>query len=88
MPNQPLDENQLQALLRLKRYEQPPPAYFDGLLSRIHQRQREELLRRPAWHIALERIRALQDDLRSARTVTLAAIMVLVRELGRLEEAP
>ena len=37
---------------------------------------------------ALERIRALQDDLRSARTVTLAAIMVLVRELGRLEEAP
>jgi glutamate dehydrogenase len=35
----------------------------------------------------LERIRALLDDLRSARSVTLAAIMVLVRELGRLEEA-
>ena len=37
---------------------------------------------------ALERIRALLDDLRSARTVTLAAIMVLVRELGRLEGVP
>ncbi len=36
----------------------------------------------------LERIGSLQDDLRSARSVTLAAIMVLVRELGRLEEAP
>lgn len=58
MPNQPLDENQLQALLRLKRYEQPPPGYYDGLLNRIHRRQREELLRRPAWHIAFERMRA------------------------------
>ena len=37
---------------------------------------------------ALERIRALLDDLRSARSITLAAIMVLVRELGRLEEVP
>jgi glutamate dehydrogenase len=37
---------------------------------------------------ALERIRALLDDLRSDRTITLPAIMVLVRELGRLEEAP
>ncbi len=35
---------------------------------------------------ALERIRALLADLQSAGTVTLAAIMVLVRELGRLEE--
>jgi NAD-specific glutamate dehydrogenase len=37
---------------------------------------------------ALERIQALLDDLRSARSITLAAIMVLVRELGRLEEVP
>jgi glutamate dehydrogenase len=36
---------------------------------------------------ALERILSLLDDLRSARTITLAAIMVLVRELGRLEGA-
>ncbi len=35
----------------------------------------------------LERIRALLADLQSARSVSLAAIMVLVRELGRLEEA-
>jgi glutamate dehydrogenase len=34
---------------------------------------------------ALERIRALLDDLRTDRTIALAAIMVLVRELGRLE---
>ncbi|MCC6766921.1 MAG: NAD-glutamate dehydrogenase [Deltaproteobacteria bacterium] len=41
-------------------------------------------LRRAA---TLERIRALLADLQSAGTVTLPAIMVLVRELGRLEEA-
>jgi len=74
-----LDENQLQALLRLKRYENPPPAYFDGLLDRIHRRQREEMLRRPAWQIALERIRAffapLQMDWRHAGSM--AAVLVI-----------
>jgi len=64
MPNEPLDEKQLQALLRLKRYEQPPPGYFDNLLHRVHQRQREEMLRRPAWHIALERVRAFFSPMR------------------------
>lgn len=58
MPDQPLSESQLQALLRIKRYEQPSPGYFSDLLDRVQRRQREELLRRPAWHIAIERIRA------------------------------
>jgi len=74
-----LDENQLQALLRLKRYENPPPAYFDGLLDRVHRRQREEMLSRPAWQIALERVRAffapLQMGWRHAG-VTAAALIV------------
>jgi len=78
MQNKPLDENQLQALLRLKRYEQPPAGYFENLLDRIHRRQREELLRRPAWQIALERVRAffapLQMDWRHAGSM--AAILV------------
>ena len=79
MQNQPLDENQLQALLRLKRYEAPPAGYFENLLDRVHRRQREELLRRPAWQIALERIRAffaaLQMDWRHAGSM--AAILVV-----------
>ena len=74
-----LDENQLQALLRLKRYEAPPAGYFENLLDRVHRRQREELLRRPAWQIALERIRAffaaLQMDWRHAGSM--AAILVV-----------
>ena len=79
MPNHPLDETQLQALLRLKRFEQPPPRYFDDLLSHVHRRQREELLRRPAWHIALERARAFFAPLRVdwAHAASMAVLLVL-----------
>jgi hypothetical protein len=51
-----MTEEQLTALLRLKRYEQPPPEYFDRLLRDIHHRQRTDLLRRPLWKIAAERM--------------------------------
>jgi hypothetical protein len=50
-----LDEQQLQKLLRIKRFEQPPPGYFDRALIDFHQRQREELLRRSAALIWWER---------------------------------
>ena len=78
MQNQPLDEKQLQALLRLKRFEAPPPGYFDGLLDRIHRRQREELLRRPAWHIAIDRIRAYLMPMRVdwGHAASMAALLV------------
>jgi hypothetical protein len=78
MQNRQLDENQLQALLRLKRYEQPPAGYFENLLERVHRRQREEMLRRSAWQLALDRVRAffapLQMDWRHAGAM--AAVLV------------
>ena len=79
MPNHPLDETQLQALLRLKRHEQPPPGYFDDLLHGIHRRQREELLRRPGWLISLERLRTFFAPLRVdwAHAASMAALLVL-----------
>jgi len=51
-----MTDEQLSALLRLKRYEQPPAEYFDQLLRDIHRRQRTDLLRRPLWKIAVERV--------------------------------
>jgi hypothetical protein len=49
------DDKEIATLLRLKRYEQPPPAYFEDFLHEFHRRQRDELLKQPLWRIFLER---------------------------------
>ena len=79
MNQTPLDETQLQALLRLKRYEQPPQSYFDDLLTQVHRRQREELLSRPAWRIAADRVRAFFATLHIdwAHAGAMAALLVV-----------
>ena len=51
----PLNEEQIGKLLRLKKYEQPPPGYFDNFLHEFHRRQRDDLLKEPIWRIALQR---------------------------------
>ncbi len=43
-------------LLRLKRYEQPPPGYYDDFMKEFHRRQRAELMRRPSWALLWDRI--------------------------------
>jgi hypothetical protein len=49
------DDKEIAALLRLKRYEQPPPGYFEDFLHEFHRRQRDELLKQPLWRICLDR---------------------------------
>ena len=49
------NDNEISKLLRLKRYEQPPPGYFDNFLHEFHRRQRDELLREPLWRICFNR---------------------------------
>lgn len=57
----------LQRLLRLKRHEVPPPAYFEDFMVEFHRRQREELLRRPLWRLALDRFEAALPTFSPAR---------------------
>lgn len=57
-----MHDPRISALLRLKRYEEPPPGYFDQLLQEVHRRQREELLHRPLWKIALERMQVFFSE--------------------------
>lgn len=49
------DDNEIGKLLRLKKFEQPPPGYFDNFLHEFHRRQRDELLRQPLWRICWQR---------------------------------
>ncbi|MFZ1221335.1 MAG: hypothetical protein WAO00_18740 [Chthoniobacterales bacterium] len=51
----PINEDEIGKLLRLKKYEQPPAGYFDNFLHEFHRRQRDELLREPLWRICLQR---------------------------------
>jgi len=53
-----VDDQTLTKLLRLKRHEQPPVGYYDDFLREFQYRQRMELIRRPAWRIALDRLEA------------------------------
>ncbi len=50
------DDNEIGKLLRLKKYEQPPPGYFEDFLHEFHRRQRDELLREPLWSVAWHRL--------------------------------
>lgn len=74
-----MTEEQLSALLRLKRDEQPPAGYFDQLLRDIHRRQRAELLQRPLWKIALERVQTFFGEHsmgRASYAGAMAAVLV------------
>ena len=50
--------NRIAGLFRLKRYEQPPPGYFENFLHEFRRRrQQDELVREPFWTICLDRAR-------------------------------
>ena len=74
-------EINVSALLRLKRYEQPPPGYYDRLLSDIHRRQRTELLRRPLWKIAVDRLQTYFGE-HSRGNISYAGAMAAVLVVG------
>jgi hypothetical protein len=76
-----MTEEQLTALLRLKRYEQPDSEYFERLLEDVHQRQRAELLRRPLWRIALDRMETFFSE-HSMGSLSYAGAMATALILG------
>jgi hypothetical protein len=73
------EDQQIRALLRSKRVEQPPEGYCEKLLQDIHRRQRSELLQRPLWAIALERFQTFfsEHSMGSASYATAMAVVAL-----------
>ncbi len=73
-------DEEIGKLLRLKRYEQPPPGYFDDFLHEFHRRQRAELLRQPLWRVALQRAYdfMFQVNIPSLTSYPVAAAAVLI----------
>jgi hypothetical protein len=74
------NDSEIARLLRLKRYEQPPPGYYENFLHEFHRRQRDEFLRQPLWRICLERAHnfMLQLDVRSLASYPTAVAAVLL----------
>jgi len=74
------DDTEITKLLRLKKYEQPPPGYFDSFLHEFHRRQRDELLREPLWRICFNRAQdfMLRLNLSTLTSYPVAATAVLV----------
>lgn len=69
------ESNDIQKLLRLKRYENPPEGYFDDFLFEFQRRQRAEMLKRPLWQIAWERANLWLEGFR-VPAIAYAGIMV------------
>ena len=86
-------DDKIARLLRLKRYEQPPPDYFENFLHEFHRRQceRHELFRQPFWRICVE---CAEDFARrlNIRFLAPAGIAVLVASAAvfsiRLHQQP
>ncbi len=72
------DDNEIGKLLRLKKFEQPPPGYFEDFLHEFHRHQRDELLRQPIWSVVWQR---LSDSLFSLNIPSLTSYPAAVTAL-------
>lgn len=75
------DHNNLQNLIALKRYERPSDEYFEEFLEEFHRRQREDMLKRSARSLFMERLSVWFKELGMAKWaygagVAYAALMI------------
>jgi hypothetical protein len=67
------DLEDIQKLIRLKRFERPPADHVDDFLSEFHRRQRAELLNTTARGLLFERVSTYLGDFEGRRWVAAAA---------------
>ena len=71
-------EEQISKLLRLKRHELPPPGYFEDFLQEFQARQRAEVIRRPIWEIAWDRMASFAPSFQVPRRAYAAIVALAV----------
>ncbi len=82
------EESDISKLLRLKRYEQPPPGYFDDFLHEFRRRQRAELLKQPMWQTLWERLMSVAPTFRVPQMAYAAIIACAVIASAMIVERP
>ena len=80
------DFDNLQRIIRLKRYETPGEDFVEDFVTRFHQRQRSELLRQSARGLLWERMTTFWDNLVSPRwtTAMVTACVAVVAAWGSM----
>lgn len=78
----------IQKLIRLKRYEQPPEGYFDDFLVEFQHRQRAEMLRRPVRQLVWERINLWLDNFRVPTLAYASILAVAIAGAGIMMKSP
>lgn len=81
MPDLP-DEKEISALLRLKRFEQPRPEYFEQFLRDFQRHQRSEMLRKSVWEIARDRTEAFFAQMRVSQLAYAGASVAVLCYAG------
>lgn len=61
------DEEEVQKLIALKRYETPGDAYYEQFLENFKERQRSELLRHSSRALLAERVATWFDEMNGAK---------------------
>ena len=68
------EDTDIQRLIRLKKYEQPPEGFVDDFIVRLHHRQRSEMLRQSSTSLFWERFTAFMHGRVSPSTGLATAV--------------
>jgi hypothetical protein len=72
------DLSDIQKLIRLKRYEQPPADFMDSFMEEFIRRQRVEQMKRPFWMTTWEDMREFYQSWQAPQWSVAAACVLLV----------
>ncbi len=78
----------IQRLIRLKRFEQPEEGFTESFLQQFHQRQREDMLRKSSVELFWERVTTWWDHLLVPKwSMATAAVAVCTMSVWMLQPA-